>query len=32
MTNVWNRAGNRFLDPDFPIELGDEFKQLSPFG
>ena len=21
MTNVWNRAGNRFLDPDFPIEL-----------
>ena len=21
MTNVWNRAGNRFLDPEFPIEL-----------
>src|SRR6056297_4336693 len=21
MTNVWNRAGDRFLDPDFPIEL-----------
>lgn len=21
MTNVWNRAGNRFMDPDFPIEL-----------
>lgn len=21
MTNVWNRAGDRFMDPDFPIEL-----------
>lgn len=21
MTNVWNNAGDRFLDPDFPIEL-----------